>query len=584
MFQAVFVGSTRRVALTSALLWMLWDPSVGLAQVKTHFDVRIPMRDGVELSADIWMPEEPGRYPVILIRTPYVKTSESLGAPELGEDYARRGYVVAVQDVRGRGDSEGEFDFYFADAEDGYDSVEWLAAQPWSNGKVGMMGASYLGTVQWLAAREKPPHLICILPSAPSGRHFAGEGPYHGGAFMSFMLGWVNGTSGRIMQRNASRVDWERVYKHRPLLTMDEAMGRRMRLYREFLEHPTVDAYWNRIIFSPEDFRNINLPVLQITGWFDSDQAGTFYYWDGIRAHSTAKEKQYLLIGPWTHGQIFRGGSTKVGELEFSGDSVVDFRALHLAFFDHYLKGSAPGFDFPPVRIYVTGSNKWRDERDYPPAQAQYRHLYLHSEGKANTLAGDGRLNWKAPGDEPPDRYTYNPQNPVPSEVGGEHLGVDHRIIERRDDVLVYTSEVLQEPLEVIGPVFVHLYAASDAPDTDFTAKILDVYADGRALKLGPIPAGIIRARYRNSFEQTELLTANQPERYRIELLSIAHTFLPGHRLRIEVSSSCYPHINANSNTGNPVATDTEWSLAHQRIYHDSSRPSHVYLPVIPNQ
>ncbi len=575
---------SQRVAVC-ALACILGSAPLALAQVKNKFDVRIPMRDGVHLSADIWMPAEAGRYPILLVRTPYLKTSAGSSNPELGEYYARRGYVLVVQDTRGRGDSEGKFNFLFTDAEDGYDTVEWLAVQPWSNGKVGMMGASYLGTVQWLAARERPPHLVCIYPSTPTGRHFYGEGPYHGGAYMvGMMLGWINGTSGRLMQQNASRVDWDRIFKHRPLLTMDDVLGRRMPLHREFLQHPTMDAYWKRAILSPEDFRKINLPVLQVTGWFDNDQAGTFYYWDRVKAHSPSKDKQYLLVGPWTHGQVFRGGGLKIGEMEFSGDSVVDIKALHLAFFDHYLKGSAASFDFPRVRIYVTGSNQWRDETDYPPPGAQYRRLYFRSGGQANTLAGDGRLSWEAPGDEAPDRYIYNPENPVPAGIKGAHLGVDHRTIERRDDVLVYTSEVLQDPLEVIGPVFVNLHAASGARDTDFTAKILDVHPDGRAIKLGPVPAGVLRARYRNSFERTELLTPNRPEPFRIELFNIGHTFLPGHRIRIEISSSCFPHIAPNTNTGNLAATDTDWKLAHQTIYHDSQRPSHVHLPVMPGR
>jgi len=468
--------------------------------------------------------------------------------------------VFIVQDVRGRGDSDGEFDFFFGEAEDGYDTIEWIAEQPWSNGKVGMMGASYWATVQWLAAREKPPHLSCIVPTAPSGRYFD-EVPYVGGAFMLvWALDWVNDTSGRIAQGgNAAELDWEELLDHRPLISLDEKLGRKMPLYREFLEHPTLDAYWKRVSFGPGDFRELDLPALTVTGWYDGDQSGALHYWRGMAKHSPARDRQYLLIGPWTHGQTYLGGALELNDMTFTGESVVDNKAIHLAFFDRYLKESTTEFDHPRARVFVTGSNEWRDLTEYPPAQIETRRLYLHSGGRANSLAGDGRLSWGSPDGESPDRFTYDPKNPVPSGIGDEELAIDRRPIQRRDDVLVYTSKELDEPLEIIGPVYLALHAASDALDTDFTGRILDVFPDGRAVKLGTRAAGVIRARYRNGRESTELLTPNRPEEYRIELFDIGHTFLPGHRVQIEISSSAYPYINPNQNTGNPIATDTEW-------------------------
>lgn len=551
--------------------------------VKRRFDVRMPMRDGIELSADVWLPAAPNRYPVILMRTPYLKTMERLRFTELGEYFASRGYILAVQDVRGRGDSDGTFGFHLVDAEDGYDTVEWLASQLWSNGRVGMMGVSYLGAVQWLAARGRPPHLVCIAPTAPGGLDVVFN--YQGGAFlMGWALPWTNLVSGRIYQDgNTVGVDWNQVYTHRPLLTMDEAMGRLMPLYRDFVEHPDHDPHWEELHFGPEVFEKIDLPALHVAGWFDGDQPAAMHYWRGMAAHSPASEKQYLLLGPWTHEQAFLGGGVRLGEMEFSGDSVVDMRALHLAFFDHYLKGATPSFEFPRARIYVTGDNRWRDFDEYPPAETQVRQLYLHGGGRANSLLGDGRLSWDGPDDEPPDRYTYDPRNPVPSALNGEDLPLDHRPIERRDDVLVYTSDVLAERLEVIGQIVVELYAASDCLDTDFTAKILDVYPDGRAVKLGTLPVGVVRARYRNGDESSEFLNPEKAEQYRIQLFDLAHTFLPGHRVRIEISSSAFPFIAPNQNTGNPIPTDTEWSVAHQTVYHDRDHPSHVTLPIMPN-
>jgi uncharacterized protein len=554
-----------------------------MAQVKRKFDVRMPMRDGMELSADMWMPAGRGRYPAILVRTPYLKTMEALRFPDLGEYFASRGYVLVVQDVRGRGDSEGTFGFHLVDEEDGYDTVEWLANQPWSNGRVGMMGVSYLAGVQWLAARGRPPHLVCIAPTASGGLDVVYN--YQGGAFlMGWALLWTNLVSGRIYQdHNTAGVDWNEVYRHRPLLTMDEAFGRSMPLYRQFLAYPDPDPYWDRLHFGPEVFENMDLPALHVAGWFDGDQPSAMHFWRGMAAHSPASAKQHLTLGPWTHVQAFLGGGVKLGDMEFSGDAVVDMRALHLGFFDHYLKGATPSFEFPRARIYVTGDNRWRDFDEYPPAETQVRQLYLHGGGRANSLLGDGRLSWDRPADEPPDLYTYDPKNPVPSALNGEDMPLDHRPIQRRDDVLVYTSEVLAERLEVIGQPVVELYAASDSLDTDFTAKILDVYPGGCAVKLGTLPAGVVRARHRNGFGSPQLLTPGKAEQYRIQLFDLAHAFLPGHRVRIEISSSAFPFVAPNQNTGNPIPTDTEWRVASQTVYHDRDHPSHVALPVMVN-
>jgi uncharacterized protein len=265
---------------------------------------------------------------------------------------------------------------------------------------------------------------------------------------------------------NADGLDLKEILKHRPLLDIDELFGRYMPLYRAFLQHDTMDDYWKRIQFTTEDFKKLDIPALTISGWFDDDQPGALFYWRNMRAYSPAKDNQYLLIGPWTHLQTWVGGENKLGDFEFSGDSIYDLKTIHLAFFDHFLKGSAPKFDFPRAHVYVTGSNKWRDETEYPPAAAQTRSLYFHSGGKANSLGGDGKLTWVAPADEPQDHYTYFPENPVPSPDGEQgDYGNDQRYIERRDDVLVYTSDSLREPLEIVGKVLVHVFAASDARD-----------------------------------------------------------------------------------------------------------------------
>jgi len=558
---------------------------VGRAQaqsaVRQLFDVRIPMRDGVTLSADIWLPAAPGRYPIVLTRTPYLKTGAKMAT--FAHAYAGRGYAFVAQDTRGRGDSDGRFSWLQDDATDGYDTIEWLAAQPWSNGRVGMTGGSYVGTVQWLAARERPPHLTCILPKAAAGRWFD-ETPYLGGAFlMGFALSWANLTSGHIAQNpNAVLVDWEPIYRHRPLGSMDSAMGRHIPVYQDWLRHPTFDKYWRRITVDDTDFARIDLPAFTVTGWFDADQSGALHYWRGMRRHSPARDRQYLLIGPWQHITTISGhGPTRLGELEFSPESVVDVQANDFRWFDACLKGQGT-FKAPRARIYLTGIDQWRDLTDYPPPEAAVRRLYLHSAGHANTFSGDGTLDWTSPdAPEPVDRYTYDPTVPIPiAEV--QEDGVDQRHLDGRDDVLVYTSAPLDQAVTVVGTVFVEIAAATDARDTDFMAKIMDVYPDGRTPKLGSKTVGVRRARYRHGYDREEPVTPGAVETYRIELFDLGHVFLAGHRIRIDLSSSASPAVAPNANTGNPIATDTTSVVAHQTIHHDREHPSFVLLPVMP--
>jgi len=564
----------------------------GLNKVRVLWDQRVPMRDGVETSADIFLPRGEGRYPTLLMRNPYTKSSRRAVIPyDFLYYFTQRGYALVAQDVRGRGDSDGEFGYYHADVEDGYDSVEWAASQSWSNGKVCMIGLSYLGTVQWEAAKVKPPHLVCMVSTAAAG-DFMNEIGYIGGAFTaSSNLDWVSSVSGRTWQDSAlydlmdrGLFDWEDVLWHRPLITMDEVFGRKMNIYRDYLEHPTMDDYWKQIRLQPEDFRNIELPVLHITGWFDGDQAGAMHYWRGMQQHSTVKDQQYLVVGPWEHVNTFFGGPPFVGEMQFSPESMLDRMGLHLEFLDYYLKGSTEKYDHPKSRLYITGANEWREYDAYPPREAKEIRFFLHSGGNANTLDGDGSLGLKPGSSEDTDKFTFDPKDPVPTYVNDTMaiVAIDHRPVESRDDVLVYTSDELNEPLDVIGNVYVELYAASDALDTDFTAKILEVYPDGRAIRLGAPTIGVIRARYRNGFDKEELLTPGKVEKYIINLHEIGHRFLKGHRIRIEISSSSHPMFTPNQNTGNPVATDIEWNIAHQTIYHEKKYPSALVLPVIP--
>jgi putative CocE/NonD family hydrolase len=540
-------------------------------------------RDGVTLVSDIWFPADTGRYPTILVRVPYQKTFFGGALARHARWFAARGYVTVVQDTRGRGDSGGEFDPFFQEGRDGYDAVEWIAKQRWSNGRVGMMGVSYLGTVQWLAAREKPPHLVAIVPTAAGG-NWGEELPWNGGAFLQeFSLNWLNDVSGHASQgTNTAGTDWKKVFAHRPMLTADSVLGRRMRIYREWIQHPTLDAYWKRILFTAADFRSLDIPTLTVTGLWDGDQPGALFYWRGMQAHSPARDRQWLILGPWNHVETYLGGKGRIGSMETGEASKVDNLAEHLAFFEVFLKGDGSKYDKPRARVFTTGSNRWRELPSYPAPNTEPRQLYLHSGGRANTKSGDGRLSWTVPADEPADSYSYDPRNPIPlgeDELAGAGNGT--RLNDDRQDMLVYVSDPLAEPLDVIGKVQVNLIASSDGRDTDFNAALVDIGPDGKMYRLGAHPVGVRRARFRQGLDREVFLTPGVADTIPINLFDVAHTFLPGHRIRVEISSSAAPHIGPNSNTGLPIATDTTFRVARNTVYHDHARASHVLLPVV---
>lgn len=566
-------SGSRLAALAAAALVLAGPAS---AQIINRFGVPIPMRDGVRLVANLWIPAPTGRHPTILLRTPYGRNPQFR---RYGLDkYVKAGYAVVLQDTRGRGDSDGQFDFYFPEGKDGYDTIEWIARQSWSNGRVAMDGGSYLGAVQWLAAREQPPHLACIAPDAPSGRLFD-ELPYIGGALhLGWALPWLQETSGRADQGDLNElVRWDELSKTRPLRRLDTLMGRPMRLYQEVLAHPTLDAYWRRLHFDDAAFARIQVPALTVTGWYDGDQSGALWYWDGMSRRSGAKPPQFLIVGPWNHAMTYMGGGRKLGELAFDSTAILPIQKIRLQFFDWCLKQATPSFDAPKVRVFVTGTNRWIASDRYPLAEATPTPLYFGSGGSANLVSGNGVLSWKAPEASSPDRYSYDPGNPTPS----QDPTTNHARIEERKDVLVYSTPALTDTVEIAGRVFVKLWAASDALDTDFTAKLLDVYPDGRAVALGPVPAGVRRARYRNGYERTTLLTPGKAEEFSIELFDIGHAFLPGHRIRVEVASAAAFFIDPNLNTGRVAASDSAGVVANQTIYHEPGRESRILLPVL---
>jgi putative CocE/NonD family hydrolase len=570
-------------------------------------DVPAKTRDGVTLCADIYRPDAPGRFPVLLSRLPYNKNLR----PRPGDiDYfVERGYGVIFQDTRGRFASEGE-EFYplIWEAQDGYDAVEWAAALPWSDGNVGTMGQSYLGATQYLLAPTRPPHLKAAFP-ASAAADFHQCWVYHTGG--AFELGWqipyailmardsierqgLQDTLLPLLERELTEAPtpWtqplsEQAYRRLPLMAWAELLKPVAPYLTAHLSHPEDGPYWWSINLERQHY-NVNVPMYHVTSWYDIFLHGGLVNFRGLREQAMTKEaclQQKLLIGPWAHLFPYTNPTSQgTGDIDFSQNALIDLHEIHLRWFDYWLKGMETGIlEEPPIKIFVMGENVWREETEWPLARTRYAPYYFHSQGKANSGKGNGRLSPVAPGEESPDHFVYDPNDPVPT-CGGNTLiipmGVqDQRRVEERQDVLVYTSEPLAQPLEVTGPIMVKLFAATSAPDTDFTAKLVDVRTDGYAQNLAD---GIIRARYRQSHTRPSLLTPGNVDEFTIDLWATSQVFLPGHRIRIEISSSNFPRFDRNLNTGEEQATSTRFQTAQQTIFHDQRYPSHIVLPVIP--
>jgi uncharacterized protein len=547
-------------------------------EVRILFNQRVPLRDGVTLSADIYLPAgELKQRPVILTRTPYLKAD--MVVVERAQQFVKRGYVYVAMDVRGRGDSDGDFTPYFNEGRDGYDSIEWCARQEWSDGNVGTYGGSYLGRVQWLAALEQPPHLRAMVVLVPPSDPFV-ETPT--GVPGPMQLCWMHYVSGRVIQP-MDAVDWEKVYWHLPLLTMDEHAGRVNPHWRAEFEHPQLDDYWQPLCYQ-QRFEELSVPTLHVSGWYDDEQIGTPLNYIGMATRGATAEacaNQRLLMGPWGHNINV---SSKVGEIDFGPQSVIRIYHEVTRWFDRWLRNRPEGSLDAPVRIFVMGENIWRDEQAWPLARTQWTPFYLHSGGRANSRFGDGTLNITPPEtDEPADGYTYNPANPTPflteptsSQIGGPD---DYTAVQRRDDVLVYQTEPLETDTEVTGPLRVDLYASSSAPDTDFMAMLIDVWPNGYRQRLCD---GMVRARFRDGMDRPSLIEPGQIYHYNIDCWNTSQVFKAGHRICLQISSSAFPKFDRNLNTGAPLGVTSEFVSAEQRIYHDAEHPSAMVLPVIP--
>jgi putative CocE/NonD family hydrolase len=541
----------------------------------------VPMRDGVRLATDLYFPAGSGEpWPVILVRTPYKKERYA----EYSSMFTTHGYVVAVQDVRGRFGSEGQWVPFVHEGPDGFDAVEWLAAQKWSTGKVGMVGSSYDGFVQFAAAVEKPPHLVTIVPNlalADMFTHF----PYQYGVFWLQSLIWADiveseataDMSGQALEAIRDK-DWLTLLDHLPVVDLDEkVLGREIGYYREWIEHSTKDSYWAQGS-SLEKIRALDLPVFLQSGWFDEATIGTKLAY--LALAKSGNEHVKLIIGPWGHTPFaeshYRG--------EFMGQAAqIDLVALRVRWFDHWLKGIDSGIlDEPLVQLYATGSDKWLYADTYPLPETELTALYLSSEQGALPQDGGGHLSWELRSNSTEfDAYIYDPSEPTPGPFGDlqdDPPGYG-RALAQRGDVLVYETAPFEKPVTVVGPISTILYASSSAKDTDWFITLYQVSARGALSRY--ITRGMIRARFRDSLERPELLEQDEVYRYTLDLGHTGRTFEAGSRLRMIVSSALHPLYSRNLNTGGRNELETKYVVARQRVYHSAEYPSHLSLPVV---
>lgn len=614
-------------------------------------NVMVEMRDGVRLATDIYLPARYGKpveggLPVIFHRTPYNKTT---GETQLGYNrwFAERGYVAVDQDCRGCFNSEGDVNFLFPEAEDGFDTLRWIADQPWSNGRVGSWGCSWASWTQTAMAALGPENLKAMIPNM-SGANAHESSVRHGGAMELRFLAWAFWHSARNSQRklkneewidaalnlDAPRFsDWLKRMPIRPGQTQLKLVPPYEKWAFEVFTHSDYDEYWKHPSVCPKEYWNEfpDCPVLLVGGWYDSYTRATFENYNGLSERK--KSPVRVLMGPWTHG-----GETPelsyAGDVEFGREAALDsFKDLHLRWFDRWLKDMDNSLeDEPPIRLFVMGGGSgermgsgrlmhggyWRDEREWPLARAISKIMYLQSNGSL--------------GDNKPSEagscttYRFDPSRPVPS-IGGNVSSLRDRAqlppgvadpavvtgpgpdimlaggynqveaprffgceqpylpLGSRPDVISFQTPPLNEDMEVTGPVSVKLWVTSTARDTDFTAKLIDVYPsnnwypNGYALNLTD---SIMRLRYRNGPEKPDFIEPGEVVEVEIQLYPTSNLFVRGHRIRLDISSSNYPRFDVNPNTGEPVGKDRRRQVADNTIYHDRTRPSHIVLPVVP--
>jgi putative CocE/NonD family hydrolase len=538
-------------------------------------DVSIPMRDRIVLKADVFVPAGTGRWPAILLRTPYNRKSKGTRSYNLFTQY---GYAVVLEDVRGRYASGGSFGSVRQEGPDGSDTINWIAKQPWSDGRVGMAGASYLGIAQWWAATERNPHLLAIFPLLSGDDEYIDRYYSPGGALqLGHRLVWL---SENLTPKARTRPPFETYIWHLPLTTSDiAATTTKLQLWRVPMNHPSYDRFWSSLSIRNQ-LPKIIAAVSSMGGWFD------VYAESDLDAFAHLAQRGMPVetwIGPWSHAFVRRYPT-----IDFGPVATPRVRTLQLAWFDRFLKISPDSKHRSPLlHIFVMGPNVWREEHEWPLARTRYTPYYLESDGHANTASGSGKLSRHFDRGREADHFVYDPANPVPTTGGAVCCDpkllaagpLDQSRIEQRQDVLVYTSAPLREDMEVTGPIGATLYVMTSASDTDFSAKLVDVFPDGKPLL---VTDGLTRLRYRLSLAKPTLVKKNAPYRVDIDAGVTSWVFEKGHRIRLEVSSSNFPRYDRNLNSGGPAASQTKWLVANQTVLHETEYPSVLVLPVIP--
>ena len=552
-----------------------------MAKQRYLWDVKVPMRDGIKLSANVYFPEGDGPFPVLLNRTPYGK--DTAARAKKVEAYVKAGYAVVHMDVRGRGNSEGKYNPHFQEIEDGFDSLEWAGRQPWSAAKVGTYGGSYEGWTQIYPTRlASKYHKAAFLMCTPSMHPFH-EGLYTSGvpSLIGAMLALY--TSGKTNKEQINELDWESVLRVRPLKDLLSHLGLLENHLEERYTHETFDEFWKRLW--PDGVMNLTtVPCYHVTGWFDDNMKGTLDHFPALglqHPDPKVRQNQKLLIGPWPHR--LSTDSSKLGDFDYGHHSIVPLQKEAIRWFDYWLKGIENGImNEPRVRIFLMGANRWIQTDSFPITESRPRIFLLSADGPTNSLLGKGRLGEKY-GLSPASTFTYNPESPAPTPFWKENFqngtNEDLRPIQRCDDVLVFTSDPLIEPLNVVGFLTAELYVSTSAVDTDFVGRLSDVAPDGYAQRLNH---GIMRLRFREGYEQTNFVEPGQVVKITIDMWATGHQFKTAHRVRLEVTSSAYPTWAPNLNTGGKVWEETKAVIAEQTVYHSARYPSRLILPELP--
>ena len=550
----------------------LSQPTMKTAPVQTE---KIKMRDGIELTHDIARPADEGKYPVILVRTPYGRRTQMTG----GEWWARRGYVFIVQDVRGRGDSAGDWEPFVHERADGYDTIDWISKQPWCNGSVGMIGGSYVGWVQWWAAVEGHPALKCIVPQVSPPDPFYNFPIDHGIPFLYGTVWWAVVVKDRGELKDMPKIEKLDGLRELPITKVDDAIvGTDVPFFNRWWEKQTSAEFGPANFMA--DLKKVRIPALHISGWWDGDGIGTRLNWAAMR--KLGRANQWLIYGPWTHAF---NSTSRLGDTDYGPEAILELESVYLRWFDTWLKGKQVGLDrLPKVRVFITGENQWADLDDWPASKSVERRLYLAGDGPANHQNSFGKLiENKPPVNQEPDRYTYNPAvTHIPKDLGSQDISSASTVVKfdpDDQDHLVYKTEPLSEPVIMTGPIDIELFFASSAVDTDFHAMVVDIDPKGEMRAIGR--GGKIRARYHRSFDRPELLKPGKVYRVTIAHWDAAHRFAKGHRIGLLINSDGFPIYARNLGTGEPDATATRMVAQSNTIYHDARRASVLRFRVL---